>query len=466
VILVDTALAERQRDGNPVRVAIVGAGYSGKNIAYQIIKSFPGLRLVAIANRTIETAREAYSAAGAGEVRTVESPSALTRSIHDKCFAITDDASVVSEAEGIDAIIEATGTIEFGAGVVLRAIEHGKHVILMNVELDATLGPILKARADLAGVVYSNSDGDEPGVAMNMIRFVRSIGLTPRAAGNLKGLYDRYRTPETQRHFAEAHHQKATTMTSFADGTKLSMELTVLANATGFGVAKRGMFGPALAHVNDSSTFFSDKLLKGGMVDFLVGAAPSNGAFVLGYSEDPVKAAYLKYLKMGDGPLYTFYTPFHLPQLEIPLTVARAVLFGDATVAPLGAPVCESIAVAKRDLKAGETLDGLGGFTCYTLIENHDLSCQENALPIGISEGCRVKRNILKDQLVTYADVELPQGRLCDKLRQEQDHMFANRPAALNPDSLRKEQRDGRFVAPQTTVQSIQQCFPHPADRA
>ena len=425
LILVDKALAERQQKGNPVRVAIVGAGYSGRNIAYQIVKSFPGLRLVAIANRTLAAAGEAYSSAGVTDVRVVENQNALEQTIRDERVAVTDDAAVVCEAEGIDAVVEATGTIEFGAGVVMRDVEHGKHAILMNVELDATLGPILKAYADRAGVVYSNSDGDEPGVAMNMIRFVKSIGLKPMLAGNLKGLYDPYRTPETQRAFAESHNQKATTMTSFADGTKLSMELTVLANATGFRVGKRGMYGPALNHVNESSKFFLDKLLDGGMVDFLLGAEPSNGAFVLGYSEDPVKTAYLKYLKMGEGPLYTFYTPFHLPQLEIPLTVARAVLFRDATVAPLGGPVCDVIAVAKRDLKAGEILDGLGGFTCYALIENYDVSRQVKALPMGVSEGCGLRRNVSKDQLVTYDDVELPEDRLCDKLRQEQqEHYF------------------------------------------
>ena len=422
--MVDTALAERQRTGNPIKVALVGAGYSGRNIAYQIINSFPGLRLVAIADRTIAVAREAYSTAGITEVRALDSRRALEQAIRDNVFAVTDDAIVICETQGIDAIIEATGTIEFGAAVVLRALEQGKHIILMNVELDATLGPILKTYADRAGVIYSNSDGDEPGVAMNMIRFVRSIGLRPMVAGNLKGLYDRYRTPETQRRFAEAHHQEATKITSFADGTKLSMELTVLANATGFKVAKRGMYGPALDHVHESSKFFLDKLLDGGMVDFLVGAAPSNGAFVLGHSKDPVKAAYLKYLKMGHGPLYTFYTPFHLPQLEIPLTVARAVLFRDATVAPLGAPVCDSVAVAKRDLKAGESLDGLGGFTCYALVENYDRSRQEKALPMGVSEGCRLKSHVSKDQLVTYDDVELPRGRLCDKLRQQQQDLF------------------------------------------
>lgn len=425
MILIDRALEERRTSGNPVRVALVGAGFSGREIAYQVIKSFPAMRLVAIANRSIGAARQAYIAADIDDVRTVESRVALERAIEDGCAGVTEDSQVVCEADGIDAIIEATGTIEFGAGVVLAAVKHGKHIILMNVELDATLGPILKTYADRAGVVYSNSDGDEPGVAMNMIRFVRSIGLKPVVAGNLKGLYDPYRTPETQRGFAEAHNQKATTMTSFADGTKLSMELTVLANATGFKVAKRGMYGPALKHVNDSAGYFLDKLADGGMVDFLTGAAPSNGAFVLGHSLDPVKADYLKYLKMGEGPLYTFYTPFHLPQLEIPLTVARAVLFQDATVTPLGPPACESIAIAKRDLKAGETLDGLGGFTCYALIENYNTSCEENALPMGVSEGCVLRKSVPKDSAITYDDVALPEDRLCDRLRKELVAHFA-----------------------------------------
>lgn len=424
MILIDRAIAERQQSGNPVRVALVGAGYSGKNIAHQILQSFPGLRLVAIANRTLATARQAYASAGVADVVVVETTQALEQAMREKKYAVTDDASVLCKADGIEVIIEATGTIEFGAGVVAQAIEHGKHIILGNVELDATLGPILKSYADRAGVIYSNSDGDEPGVAMNMLRFVKSIGLKPMVAGNLKGLYDRYRTPETQKGFAEKVNQKPETMTSFADGTKLSMELTVLANATGFKTGKRGMHGPALAHVSESPKFYLDKLLAGGMVDFLCGAAPANGAFVLGYTEDSTKAAYLKYLKMGEGPLYAFYTPFHLPQLEIPLTAARAVLFKDATVAPLGAPVCDAMAIAKKDLHAGDVLDGIGGFACYTLIENYDVARKMDALPMGVSEGCRLKRSVAKDEVVKYADVELPQGRLCDKLRKEQDAYF------------------------------------------
>lgn len=424
MIIVDQALARRLQQGNPVKVAIVGAGFSSRNIAYQIVKSVPGLRVVAIANRTLANAKEVFRLAGFDDPLVATSPNQLTDAIAANRPVVCEDPAIVCDAAGVEVVVEATGTIEFGASVVLRAIKGGKHVVLVNVELDATLGPILKHHADQAGVIYTNCDGDEPGVAMNIIRLVRSLGLTPRVAGNLKGMYDPYRTPDTQRSFAETYKQKPATMASFADGTKMSMELTVLANATGFGVAKRGMIGPALKHVNDGPSFYRDHLANGGLVDFMLGAAPNNGAFVLAYSDDPVKAAYLKYLKMGDGPLYCFYTPFHLPQMEIPNTIARAVLFKDATVAPLGAPACDSVAVAKRDLKAGETLDGLGGFTCYALVDNYRTSILEKSLPIGISESCRLKRDVPKDRVISYDDVELPAGRLCDKLRTEQNRQF------------------------------------------
>jgi predicted homoserine dehydrogenase-like protein len=425
-MLIDRALQARHEEGKPLRVALVGAGYSGRNIAYQIIKSVPGIRLVTIVNRSLEKAREAYSAAGVGLIETAETSAAVERAIASNRVVISEDATAVCDAEGIDAVIEATGTVEYAAGIVLRCIRGGKHVVLMNVELDATLGPILKVHADKAGVVYSNSDGDEPGAAMNLVRFVRAIGLDPVVAGNLKGLYDRYRTPETQREFAHRVGQQPARIASFADGTKLSMELGVLANATGFGVAKRGMYGATLRHVDESGGFFAEKVADRGIVDFLVGAAPHTGVFVLGRSTDSIKAAYLEYLKMGRGPLYVFYRPFHLPQLEIPLTVARAVLFGEATVAPLGRPVCDTVAAAKRDLRAGETLDGFGGFSCYGLLDNYEAARKENALPMGVSEGCRLTRNVGRDELVRYEDVVLPEGRLVDRLRAEQHALFFN----------------------------------------
>jgi predicted homoserine dehydrogenase-like protein len=186
------------------------------------------------------------------------------------------------------------------------------------------------------------------------------------------------------------------------------------------------MYGRRCAHVKDTLTLYPlDQLLNGGLVDYTLGAEPHTGAFVLGYNDHPVKKQYMSYFKMGDGPLYAFYTPYHLPHLQILSTVARAVLFQDATVAPRGAPACDVLTVAKRDLKAGEILDGIGGFTCYGTIDNADVVRQQRLLPMGLSQDCRLKRDIPKDQAITYGDVDLPRGRLCDQLRTEQEAYFA-----------------------------------------
>ncbi len=421
MILVDRALEKRAQEGNPIRVAMVGAGYMGCGLALEILTAFTGMKLVAIANRTLAEARRAYQEAGAESIQPVETVRELEQAMASGRYAITEDAMLVCQAAGVEAVIEVTGNVEFSATVAFEAIRNGKHVILMDAELDTTLGPILKLYADRAGVVITNTDGDEPGVAMNLFRFVKTIGYRPVAAGNIKGFIDRYRTPDTQREFATRHNQKPRMICSFADGTKLSMEATILANATGLRVGTRGMYGPRCAHVRDAMNLFPlDQLLNGGLVDYVLEAAPGTGAFVLGYNDHPVKKQYMRYFKMGDGPLYCFYTPYHLPHLQLPLTVARAVLFHDATVTPLGRPVCDVITVAKRDLKAGEVLDGIGGFTCYGVIDNSEVCQAEDLLPIGLSEGCRLKRDVPKGRTIGYADVELPEGRLCDRLRAEQ----------------------------------------------
>ena len=425
MILVDTALEKREREGKPIRVGLIGAGYMGRGIALQFLTPLVGMRLVAVSNRTLPDAGKAYLQAGIDSVITVGTVAQLESAIDGGRFAITENAALLCEAGNIDIVIEATGEIEFGAHVVLKAIENGKHVVLMNAELDATVGPILKVYADRAGVVITNTDGDEPGVAMNLFRFVKTIGLRPVLAGNLKGMIDPYRTPDTQREFAEKYHQKPKMITSFADGTKLSMETTVLANATGFRVGKRGMFGPPCSHVKDALKHFPLELIgDGGLVDYLLGAEPHTGAFVLGFNDHPVKRQYMNYFKMGDGPLYVFYTPYHLPHVQIATTVARAVLFHDATVTPLGKPSCEVITVAKRDLKKGELLDGIGGFTCYGMIDNSPACRNENLLPMGLSDGCRLTVDVRRDQAVAYSDIDLPQRRLCDKLKDEQCTYF------------------------------------------
>src|SRR6185436_8498617 len=317
--------------------------------------------------------------------------------------------------------VECTGTIGAAARVVLLALGHGKHVVLVNAELDSLVGPILKAKADEAGVVLTHTDGDEPGVAMTLFRYVQSVGLRPVAAGNIKGMVDYYRTPETQRAFAAQHDQDVKKVTSFADATKLSMETAVLANATGFGVARRGMYGPNCGYVRELAKLLpAEAMLDGGIVDYSVGASPHTGAFVVVHEENPHKKTQLAYYKLGDGPFYVFYTPFHLPHIQIPSTIARAVLHHDPTVAPLAGPSCEVLTIAKRDLRGGERLDGVGGFCAYGLIDNHTAARAANALPIALSEDCVLLRDIPKDQVVTFADVRMPATRLSDELWREQ----------------------------------------------
>lgn len=428
MIIVDTAIAKRVAEDRPIRVAMIGAGYSAKHICSQIVSSFPAIHLAVISNRTPEHAKKVYEIAGIDSVANISSASELDQVISKRKHAVTDDPGAIFECGQIDAVIETTGEVEFGAYAALESIRSGKHTIVLNCEMDATVGPFLKTVADSADVIYTNTDGDEPGVASNLARFVRSIGLEVVGAGNLKGFYDVHRTPETQAEFAKKNNQKPHMVTSFVDGTKLSMELTVLANGLGFGVGKRGMFGPACDDVRSCLQHFpSDAFAPGrGIVDFLLGASPYSGAFVVGYTEHALKQEYLQYLKMGDGPFYVFYTPFHLPQLEIPITVSRAALLGDATVTPKGRPYCDAVAISKRPLTQGETLDGIGGYSTYAMIDNFDTCLEHDLLPMGVAGGCKVIRNVSADTALSYADVELPRGRLVDELRGHMIGKFFN----------------------------------------
>jgi predicted homoserine dehydrogenase-like protein len=425
MIIVDTALEERRRAGNPVRVAMVGSGFMGRGIALQILSAVPGMRVVAIANRHVGKAHEAFALAGADDVVEVQSEGELDDAIAADRYAVSQDPLLLARQPQVEALIEVTGAVEHGARVVSTAIEHGKHVVLMNAELDGTVGPILRKKADEAGVVYTNADGDQPGVQLNLYRFVKTIGVKPVLCGNIKGLHDPYRNPTTQEGFAKQWGQNPHMVTSFADGTKISFEQAIVANATGMRVARRGMHGPTVetgTHIDQSRELYAlDELVEGpGIVDYVVGAVPSPGVFVLGTHDDPTQRHYLNLYKLGEGPLYCFYTPWHLCHFEVPITVARAVLFGDAAIAPLGPPLVEVVAAAKVDLEAGQELDALGGYLTYGLAENADVAAAERLLPIGLAEGCVLTRDVAKDEVLTYDDVEVPGGRLIDDLRAEQ----------------------------------------------
>lgn len=411
---------------------MVGAGAMGTGLAHQIVRYAPGITLSVISNRTLSRARSAYISAGELEPVEVASVSALNRAIAADRPAVTDDPMLLCRADGLDAIIEVTGAVEFSAHVVLEAIANRKHIILMNAELDGTVGPLLKTMADAAGVIYTNVDGDQPGVIMNLYRFVKGMGLTPVLCGNMKGLQDPYRNPTTQEGFAKKWNQDARMVTSFADGTKISFEQALVANATGMQVAKRGMHGPTVpmgTPIEQATNWYPmEDLMEGpGIVDYVVGASPLPGVFVLGTIDDPVQKHFLNLYKLGEGPLYVFHTPYHLCQLEVPSTIARAVDFADAAIAPHGAPQVDVVATAKTDLAVGTVLDGIGGYRVYGQAENTDVTRRENLLPIGLAEGCRVVRDVAKDGTLTFDDVVVPDGRLVDVLWRRQNEHFGLR---------------------------------------
>lgn len=428
MIIVDTAMKARAEAGNPVKVGVFGAGFMGRGLVNQMVNYLPGMRLSVLCNRTLDAARQAFAEVGVTEVRVVKTVGELEDAIAQNQYAITDDPLVVCQSESIEALVEATGHVEYGAKVTLLAIEHKKPMVLMNAELDGTVGPILKVYADRAGVLLTGCDGDQPGVQINLYRFVESLGLIPRICGNIKGLQDRYRNPTTQASFAKQWGQTPHMVTSFADGTKISFEQAIVANATGMKVAQRGMIGLEYkGHVDDMVGMYDlDQIRElGGIVDYVVGSQPSPGVFVFAEAQDDHQKHYLNYGKLGQGPLYSFYTPYHLTIFEVPLSVARLVLFNDVAIAPIGGPVVDVVTVAKTDLQAGATLDGLGWYMTYGMCENHETVREQNLLPMGLAEGCRLKHDIPKDQAITYDDVEIPADSLAHKLRQEQDAHFA-----------------------------------------
>jgi len=408
-------------------VAMLGAGFMGQGLTNQIVNSAQGMSMVAVQNRHLEKAIHVYRYSGLKDIVEAKTQGQMEDAIRAGRPVVTEDAMLLARSEQIDVLVDVSGSVEFGARVVLEAFKHGKDVVLMNAELDATIGPILQVYAKKYGVIMSACEGDEPGVQMNLYRWVKGLGLIPRVLGNIKGLQDPYRTPTTQKGFAEQWGQNPAMVTSFADGSKISCEQTIVANATGFVVKARGM---------SRGREYRDDVMKignlydinelrqlGGIVDYLVGT-PLTKVFCLAEHTDPKQQRYLNLYKMGEGPLYPFFIPYHLVHFEVPNAIARVVLFRDSVAQPLGGPVVEVCALAKRDLKAGEVLDDFGMYMTYGEAVNADEMSAKRYLPEGLVEGCMLKADLRKDAVITYDDVSLPPNRLADRLRAEQYRHF------------------------------------------
>ncbi|BDD01668.1 NAD(P)H-dependent oxidoreductase [Persicobacter psychrovividus] len=410
MLIIDSKLRQREKDKSPIKVGLVGFGAMGKGIYNQIFLHTPGMTVTAILNRSVDHIFQFLQPYSNRELIGEHDFFNLTPAVHSELEIFLK--------EDFDIIVEATGSVDFALNVGKKVIAAGKHLLSFNAELDATFGPLLKNLAEQAGVIYSGSDGDQPGVIMNLYRYVKQMGLKPLVCGNIKGLQDRYRTPATQKNYAKTYGLSPQMATSFADGTKISFEQSAVANATGFGVNQRGMNGFEFkGHIDEAKKFYDFESLKanGGIVDYLVGTLPAPGVFVYAYSEDPIAHHHLNYYKLGKGPLYSFYNPYHLCIFDVPTSISRVVDFADQIIVPKNGIYVEVVAMSKTDLKAGDRIDGIGGFKTYGVCENTAIARRENLLPMGLAEGAILKRAIPKDQPITVADVELKSEDLwCD----------------------------------------------------
>lgn len=436
MIIVDTAIENRLRTGRPIVVGMYGAGFMARGMLINTERYMKVVHVAAICNRNVERAINAYLDAGVprSEIVEVSSPAAFENALATGKRAVTSDPTLIARSPSIEIVFETTGAVEYGARVTLDSIEHNKDIVSLNVELDATVGQYLRTKAHEKGLIFSGADGDQPGVTLNLVRHVKAMGLNPLVCGNIKGLQDRRRTPETQAAFAKQWNQTPQMVTSFADGTKMMAEQAVVANAVGLRVSQRGLIGrDHPGHVDELVNFYDVDELRalGGIVDYVVGARPGPGIYVLAEARDENQAFFLKLGKLGDGPLYSFYTAWHMITLEFAISIARVALCRDVVIGGLGAPSVDVVAAAKRSLKAGETIDGMGGFMTYGVAENYDTSRAENLLPIGLAEGCRLKRDIAIDDVISFDDVIVPQESKAHELRRLQDALFDPRPAAV-----------------------------------
>jgi len=426
-MLVDAFLKKREAANNRIKVGIVGAGEMGKGLINQIHKHTIGMEVSVTYSRNLEKALDCYKVAGIDNYRIVETQMELQDSLNMGISAITQNIELLIHSEALDLLVDMTGSMEFSTQLTYDAIRNNRNILSFNAELDATIGPILKRMAVGKGVNYSIAEGDQPGCTMNLYRFVKNMGFEPLVCGNIKGMLDNYRNPDTQAAFAKSWGMSPYMATNFADGTKVAFEQACIANATGMKVGKRGMYGfESTDHVDNLTHLYDVEELRklGGVVDFIVGAKPGPGVFVYATTDDPHKVKYLEYGKLGKGPLYNFYIPYHLLFFEIPTSIVRMVDLDDDICSAKAGPVVEVIAIAKVDLKKGDVLDEIGGFKTFGICENSDISRKENLLPIGLAKGAVLKRDVSKDQVITFDDVNCEEDKLIMKLWKEQNEFF------------------------------------------
>lgn len=427
---INRKLEELERQGTIIKVGLVGAGQMGRGMVSQI-ENMSGMRVVITADIQLENVVKAYSKAGVADGDIVETNEAETASeaIRAGKVAATTDAQLVTSLPEVDVVVDATGVPDIGAKIAWDAILNKKHIVMLNVEADVTIGPLLMKMADASGVVYTGTAGDEPGAIMELYDFADALGFKVVALGKGKNNpLNLAANPDTAAEEAERKGASAKMLASFQDGTKTMVEMTAVANATGFLPDTPGMHGfvsdvkglPEIFKLKEDGGQVSNKKI----VEYINGIAP--GVFAIIASEKEEVNHEMQYLSMGPGPNYVLYRPYHLTSLETPISIARAYIYNEATIAPWKGLQAETVTVAKIDLHEGQFLDSIGGFTVHGSILSAADAKQKNALPLGlIDRHVQLKRSVQKGEIITYDDVVQTQESTIWRLRRIQDDTFA-----------------------------------------
>lgn len=391
----------------PITVGIIGAGAMGRGLYYQTTLT-PGMTCVALADVDLQRAISCMEETGQ-PFEVAETTEQVARAIEHQAVCVCPDGALIAASAGVDVVVEASSAIEAAGRFAEQAILHHKHLVLMNAEIDLIFGPYLAALAEENSVTYTSCDGDQHGAIKRLWDEARLWGIEPVLAGNIKGFLERYANPTTIIPEADKRHLDYRMATAFTDGTKLAVEMALVANALGLRVDAPGMHGPRASHVREALTLFDLEAYtnRGGVVDYLLAAEPGGGVFVIGHCEEAYQRRMLAYYKMGSGPFYLFYRPYHLCHIEAMRSIAEACLDGVSLLKPDFGFQANVYAYAKRDLREGERLDGIGGYMCYGLIENARESELNHGLPICLADGALLQRRVSKDEKILLEDVEI-----------------------------------------------------------
>jgi predicted homoserine dehydrogenase-like protein len=422
-------LRKRAAEGRPVRVGLIGAGEMGTDIVTQV-GLMPGIEIAALAEVRIDQALKAFDIAGAKDAGVVcENARQVEQAIESGHAAVTPSAELVCGCELIDVVIDATGNPNVGAQVAMQAMASGKHIVMMNVEADVTIGAYLRRMAEKAGVVYTLGAGDEPSSAMELINFVQSLGYPIVAAG--KGKNNAFKitaTPDEYRAEATRRNMNPRMLVEFVDGSKTMIEMTAIANATGLVPDKPGMHGPDAPLVTLHKVLCPREdggiLGRKGVVDFTVAKGVAPGVFVVAEMRHPRLRERMNDLHLGEGPYYTFFRPYHLTSLEVPLSAAAAVLFRQSHMRPLERPVAECAALAKKDLPVSTKLDAIGEYCYRGWAVTRERAQQIRAVPLGLAQGAVTTAAIKAGEYLTYDNCRVDDTLKIVQLRRLQDRML------------------------------------------